>query len=143
MSGALPLGWGWAPQPEPGRPVAAVAWGAAARALHARLSAMSAPQRRGLQATASRDVLIVSGEASHLPWVEGIEYACACEHAPQLWRPSLWQPDCAIDLLAQALTAKFKRQPLLLWHQPATCVPLDRLLPVSAEWLARIDGYWL
>ncbi|WP_338523901.1 hypothetical protein NUH87_30045 [Pseudomonas batumici] len=136
------MSWGWTPQSEPGPAVAAVAWGLVARDLHARLSAMSAQQLRGLQATANRDVLIVSAEASRLPWVAGVEYACLCEHAPQLWRPSLWQPDCAIDLLAQALTAKFNRQPLLLWHQPAACVPLDRLLPVSAEWLARIDAYW-
>ncbi|NVZ64131.1 hypothetical protein HX867_18690 [Pseudomonas gingeri] len=142
MTSSSRVTWGWIVQPDPAPPVAAVAWGAVARQLHARLSSMSGEQRRGLQATANRDVLIVSGEASRLPWVPGVDYACACEHAPQLWLPSLWQPDAALDLLAQALLAKFDRQPLLVWHQPATCVPLDRLLPVSTELLARIDTYW-
>ncbi len=115
MSPSNRLSWGWKAQPEPTAPVAAVAWGA---------------------------VAIVSGESSRLPWVAGVEYACACEQAPQLWLPSLWQPDVAMDLLAQALQAKFARQPLLVWHQPTTCVPLDRLLPVTAELLARIAAFW-
>lgn len=142
MSLPTPLGWAWKAQAEPSAPVAAVAWGTVARDLHARLSSMSVEQQRGLQATANRDVLIVSGESSRLPWVAGVEYACACEQAPQLWLPSLWQPEVALDLLAQALLAKFDRQPLLVWHQPTTCVPLDRSLPVTAELLARIAAYW-
>ncbi|SDT10763.1 hypothetical protein SAMN05216598_3991 [Pseudomonas asplenii] len=142
MSPSNPLSWGWKAQPEPTAPVAAVAWGAVARDLHARLASMGAERLRGLQATANRDVLIVSGESSRLPWVAGVEYACACEQAPQLWLPSLWQPDVTMDLLAQALQAKFARQPLLVWHQPTTCVPLDRLLPVTAELLARIAAFW-
>ncbi len=107
MSPSNRLSWGWKAQPEPTAPVAAVAWGAVARDLHARLASMGAERLRGLQATANRDVLIVSGESSRLPWVAGVEYACACEQAPQLWLPSLWQPDVAMDLLAQALQAKF------------------------------------
>ncbi|WP_273820402.1 hypothetical protein [Pseudomonas asplenii] len=142
MSPPALLSWGWKALPEPTAPVAAVAWGEVARDLHARLASMSAERLRGLQATASRDVLIVSGESSRLPWVAGVEYARACEQAPQLCLPSLWQPDAPMDLLAQALLAKFARQPLLVWHQPATCVPLDRSLPVTAELLARIAAYW-
>jgi hypothetical protein len=123
-----------------------VAWGAAAPRLHARLQALVAAgpqQAKLLQATASRDVVIVtSQQAEQLPWVEGAAYAAPCDEAPALWLPTLQRPDAAPELLMRALKARHQRQPILLWPAPAALVPLDRLLPVTAELLARIGEHW-
>lgn len=142
MSLAGRFDWHWRRHPDPGAPRAVVAWGAAAPRLHARLLALSAERQAPLLATASRDVLVATGEADDLPWVDGAAYAAPCPDAPSLWLPTLWQPDVPCDLLAQALHRRHTRQPLLLWHQPAALVPLDRQLPVSQAHLERIAAHW-
>ncbi|TBV02233.1 bpX5 domain-containing protein [Phytopseudomonas dryadis] len=135
-------GWTWRPRMVPAEPLAAVAWGAAARRLHARLALMSAEQATRLQATANRDVLVVMGAASDLPWIDGVEYASTDERAPGLWLPTSWEPEMPTDLLSQALSATFARSPLLLWRSPPAAVPLDRQLPVTPQLLQRIEAYW-
>ncbi|EPX96353.1 hypothetical protein K6V18_21535 [Ralstonia insidiosa] len=145
MQDGTALSWAWRPAAQPAAPQAAVAWGAAAKRLHARLRAHLGDieaESSGLQVTASRDVLVVMGAASALPWVEGIEYAAPHPEAPQLWLPTLQQPDVPFDLLAQALIRRYVRQPLLVWPSPAYVLPLDRALPLSAALLAQIDAHW-
>ena len=93
-------------------------------------------------ASASRDVLVVSGAAADLPWVPGIAYAARCMDAPTLWRPTVLQPDVSADLLARSLRRIHSRGPLLLWADPAAVVPLDRHLRVGPELLARIAERW-
>jgi hypothetical protein len=132
----------WRPRPVPVEPQAAVAWGEVARRLHARLLSMPAEQASRLNATANQDVLLVSGAAADLPWVDGVAYAAMDERAPGLWLPTHWQPEVPTDLLALALSKKFSRAPLLLWRDPPAVVPLDRQLPVTAEHLQRIDDFW-
>lgn len=138
--GAVP--WKWRADPSPPAPDAAVAWHDAARALHARLGRLPPEAQSRLLASASRDVLIVSGAAEDLPWVPGIAYAARCADAPTLWRPTLQQPDVPADLLARSLRKMHSREPLLLWPDPAALVPLDRHLRVSPELLARIAERW-
>ena len=134
--------WSWRPRLTPAEPRAAVAWGEAARRLHARLSLIPAGQAVGLQVTANRDVMVVSGAVGELPWVDGVEYAAMDERAPGLWLPTSWEPDVPIDLLGQALSSSFSRSPLLLWREPSAVVPLDRQLPVTSEHLLIIQDYW-
>jgi hypothetical protein len=136
------IDWGWRPAAEPAAPRAVVAWGEAAPRLHARLGTLAADRQARLQATASRDVLIVSGETLDLPWVAGAAYAAPCALAPALWLPTLWQPDVPSDLLARAVTARHGRQPLLMWREPSALVPLDRQVTVSPALLTRIAGLW-
>jgi len=137
------LPWQWCPVSEVATPRAAVAWGVAARQLHQRLTQLDEAQRASLQATANRDVLIVLGEASELPWVDGVAYAAPSVAAPALWLPLHWQPDVPEDLLGRALERQYGRKPLLLWREPSTVVPLDRQLPLSARLLASIADHWL
>ncbi|MHA6886674.1 bpX5 domain-containing protein [Ralstonia pseudosolanacearum] len=134
--------WGWRASAVPPAPQAAVGWGDIARRLHARLSLADAALAGALQATANRDVLVVIGAPADLPWVEGVEYAAPHPEAPQLWVPTLVQPDIPCDLLARALTRAHARQPLLVWPRPACVVPLDRALPLSAALLSRIAVHW-
>ncbi len=139
---AVELTWGWRACAAAPAPQAAVGWGDAARRLHARLSDPDAALAGALQVTANRDVLVVIGAPPDLPWVAGVEYAAPHPDAPQLWMPTLEQPDIPCDLLARTLIRAHARQPLLVWPRPACVVPLDRALPLSAALLSRIDAYW-
>lgn len=141
MSAALQR-WTWRPRQVPTEPQAAVAWGDAARLLHARLLQLPDEQAARLQATASGEVLVVTGAGVDLPWVDGVAYAAPGDVAPGLWLPTSWEPTAAVDVLGQALAARFKRSPLLLWREPQAVVPLDRLLPVSPDHLLRIAAHW-
>ncbi|PVZ20169.1 MULTISPECIES: hypothetical protein [unclassified Pseudomonas] len=134
--------WQWRARQAASAPQAAVAWGDAARRLHARLKRMAEGELAGLEATANGEVLVITGRPDTLPWVEGVQYACAEPAAPGLWLPTSWEPDAPLDLLGQALLARFPRAPLLLWHAPAAVVPLDRCLPVTAQHLQRIEHEW-
>ena len=136
------LEWHWRVDPAPPEARAAVAWHAASAALHARLEQLPEEVQARLYATASRDVLIVTGERVDLPWVPGIAYATSCPTAPALWRPTLLQPDVPADLLERALRRVHQRQPLLLWPEPAAVVPLDRQLRVTPALLERIAQRW-
>jgi len=139
---AFLMRWNWRPRREAASPQAAVAWGEAARRLHGRLSLLPAEWGGRLQVTANRDVLVVSGTAGDLPWVDGVEYASTDERAPGLWLPTCWEPDVPTDLLVQALSARFPRSPLLLWRAPQAVLPLDRQLPLTPQHLKRIEAYW-
>ncbi|MBI6561235.1 hypothetical protein EIG75_23145 [Pseudomonas syringae] len=139
---AAAIDWNWRVRREPGQPQAAVAWGEVAARLHARLLRMPEDQTAQLQATANCDVLIVTGNADDLPWVEGVDYACTEPAAPGLWLPTSWEPDAPLDLMGQALLGRFARTPLLLWHAPKVVVPLDRCLPLTARHLQRIQNRW-
>ncbi|GAB7529093.1 hypothetical protein PS3A_15020 [Pseudomonas sp. 3A(2025)] len=119
-----------------------MAWGEAAQRLHARLALIEGEQASRLRATAHRQVLVVTGAAADLPWVEGVEYACIDPQAPGLWLPTSWAPDVPVDWLEQALATAFGRSPVLLWHAPKAAVPLDRLLPLNAALLQRIETCW-
>ncbi|WP_242168153.1 MULTISPECIES: hypothetical protein [unclassified Pseudomonas] len=134
--------WTWRPRQVPADPQAAVAWGDAARRLHARLRLLADAQAARLHATASGDVLVVTGASADLPWVDGVAYAAVHPDAPGLWLPTSWEPTAPVDVLGQTLSARFKRSPLLLWREPQAVVPLDRLLPVTVEHLQRIATQW-
>lgn len=142
MSLAGSIDWRWQRRPDPASPRAVVAWAEAAPRLHARLHNLAAEHQARLLATASRDVFIVSGETLDLPWVEGAAYAAPSVEAPGLWLPTLWCPDMPSELIARALLTRHARQPLLLWPDPETIVPMDRQLPVSPALLARIASHW-
>ena len=143
MSQASSFAWRWRARAEALPAQAAVAWGAAARVLHARLRQFEPEQQAGLSATASRDLLIVVGEGAALPWVDGIAYAGPCTETPGLWLPTLEEPDLPADLIARSLERQHRgRQPLLLWPRPEAVLPLDRLLPLSQPLLARISAHW-
>ncbi|RQO52817.1 hypothetical protein DBV14_15740 [Variovorax sp. KBW07] len=143
MSLATTFEWRWRPRAEAPPAQAAVAWGTAARALHARLRLLEPEQQAGLSATASRELLVVVGEGGALPWVDGIAYAAPCAEAPGLWLPTLEAPDLPADLIARSLQRHHPgRQPLLLWARPEAVLPLDRLMPLSPALLARIEAHW-
>jgi MoxR-vWA-beta-propeller ternary system domain bpX5 len=119
-----------------------VAWGGAARSLHARLARLPPSLQMRLFASASFNFLIVTGSPEDLVWVPGVAYATRSTEAPTLWRPTLLLPDVPMDLLARSLQRLHAREPLLLWPEPAAVVPLDRQLRVTPELLERIAKRW-
>jgi len=133
--------WHWLPRQSAPEPQAAVAWGEAATILLRRLLGMVPEVRARYRVTACMDAVIVVGGGEALPWVPEIRYAAPHPDAPELWLPTLWQPDVPVDLLARKLVRQFQRQPLLLWREPALLLPLDRVLPASAEVLMRIAAH--
>ena len=142
MSAKGSVPWKWHADPSPPEPHGAVAWHEAARSLHARLAQLPPSTQARLLATASRDVLVVTGAPADLPWVPGIAYAARCAEAPTLWRPTVLQPDVPADLLARSLQRLHPREPMLLWPDPAAVVPLDRQLRVTPQLLERIARRW-
>ena len=99
-----------------------------------------------LMATAHADLLILTGPADALPWVDGARYIAPRPEAPMLWLPTHLRPDAPLDLLALALARKLPpaqaASSMLLWPDPAQLVPLHRALAASAAVLARIDAHW-
>lgn len=142
MSRTPSIDWQWRDRADPPAPRAAVAWGRQATLLHTRLAALPPDALPTLDATAGGELLVVAGDAAALPWIDGIAYAAPCDEAPALWLPTRSEPDLPLDLLARRLQRLHGRQPLLLWPQPAAVVPLDRLMPLSPELLARIGAQW-
>ena len=136
------LGWGWCTVATPAPPQAAVACGAAARRLLDRLAALWSDDQAKLLATAHQDMLVVIGPEAALPWVPEIAYAAPAAEAPSLWLPVLWRPDAPLDLLERALQRRHGRQPLLLWPDPPSVMPLDRQLPLSLPLIGRIAALW-
>lgn len=131
------LVWGWRVAPQPPAPHAAVAWGGVAARLLDRLAHLDSPQAHTLSGCAGADVVVLLGDADHLPWVDGLQYAAPSADAPALWLPTLRHPDLPHDLMARALSSHHRRAPLLLWPDPDRVVPLDRPSPVSGAWVAH------
>ncbi len=132
--------WNWREWPEALPAQAVLAWGEAATQLLVRVAAMPVEQQARFRITASLDAVMLIGAENELPWVANAGYAAPHPDAPEIWLPTLWQPDVPGDLLARALVREFQRQPLLLWRSPAVVMPLDRALPVSVAVLARVNA---
>lgn len=134
------VSWGWQPAPSARVAQAAIAWGDAARALHAKLQQIPEDVQSRLYLTASGNALVVIGAYDDLPWVDGIAYAASCD-ASGLWLPTVAQPDVPLELVGLALQRRYVRQPLLLWP-PSSVIPLDRQLPVTPQLLDRVASRW-
>jgi len=134
--------WRWQALEEAREPRAAVAFGAAARRLHARVAAAE-PERQALwTATAAPDLLVVIGDAASLPWADGVGYAAPHPVARSLWLPTNEEIDLPADLAWRALERHHRRAPLLLWPRPDRVVPLDRAQAVDDALLALVAGRW-
>lgn len=154
----------WRPEPDPPTPSGVVGVGAVARALREKLRRSIAdaqadaddnapvadtkrPASSPLMVAAHADLLILTGPADALPWVDGARYIAPRPDAPTLWLPTHLRPDAPLDLLAIALARKLPpaqaQSSMLLWPDPAQLVPLHRALPASAAVLARIDAHWV
>lgn len=97
----------WLPRERPLTPCAVAAQGEAARRLARRLLEYGNTELGQLQGVAERETLILRGEESVLPWVEGVIYLGQDMEAPALLLPTALRPDFPVGLLERALRAQF------------------------------------
>jgi hypothetical protein len=112
----------WQPRPVPLTPVAVVAEGDAARALARRLLAFEPDSLAQWQGAFYRDNLILLGEETTLPWVDGARYLGRDPEAPSLLLPTNLQPSVPVSLLERALRQQAKGIPpplIVLPHHKA------------------------
>ncbi len=125
------------PVPEP---AGVVALGPAAHALLARLRALGDEQLASLNVVATRDMLVVLGQGSALPWADGVHYCAPTPGLPSLWLPTLTEPDLPLDLVLANLAGRGARVPFLLWHDPELVLPLDQRAPLDQARLTWVQG---
>ena len=97
------LAVGWRPLEPPRVPEAVLGEGASVAALAGR-AADRLRTGAALRAATSDGVLLVVGEAQHLPWAEGVTYL---GHEDGLLLPTALTPDVPVDLLGQAVRQAF------------------------------------
>ena len=129
----------WKARENAPQPAGLVAAGAVARQVLAVLGARSDEQLRALSVVATRDMLVLIGPASALPWVDGVRY-CAPDPANlSLWLPTHALPDLPLDLVTANLVGRGARAPFLFWNEPEQVLPLDQGTPLSQARLAWLD----
>lgn len=129
----------WRDVAEPRAPGGVIGLGAVA---HALLRSLQQQPRPGCLAVATDGVLLVTGDAAQLPWVDGGQYVAPCAEAGALWLPTTRHPDLPLDLLARALARQHGTPPMLLLEQPSLLLSLARLLPADARWLQHLQQRW-
>ena len=97
----------WLPRERPLTPCAVIAQGEAAQRLARRLLEYDEANLGLLQGAAARETLVVLGETTLLPWVEGVLYLGHDAEAPALLLPTALQPDFPEALMERAMQAQF------------------------------------
>jgi hypothetical protein len=97
---------GWVERSRPLEPRAALGLGAAAGELGARVLRVSDEHLASLEAVAGDGVLLIVGEASLLPWVNGVAYLGRDPGAPSLLLPTAIAPTVHPALLERAVLAR-------------------------------------
>jgi MoxR-vWA-beta-propeller ternary system domain bpX5 len=117
----------WRPRPVPLEPVGVAARGESARALARRLLARGDETLSRLSGVAGPDLIILLGDATALPWVEGATYLGRDAQAPSLLLPTNREPAVPVPLLERALLIRASR----LHAEPPLAVLLDPPLLAS------------
>jgi hypothetical protein len=140
----LPLRWHV--REPPLEAVAAAATGPTARALVRRLLALAPERLASLRGVAGRDVVLVVGEESALPWVDGVQYLGRDPGAPALLLPTTLRPAVPLALVERAVMLRRKTAPApaALLLDPPLLVTLDDARtvdrPALEQWLREQDG---
>lgn len=120
------ISWHWQVNHASQRIGAAVAWYQVRVTLLNHLLNLDKEQYTQLQMVTNNDVVVILGEQSSLPWVDGIQYASCNESDSRLWLPSHLIPSVPVRLLADAFYQRYHQAPLLVWHLPQAIIPLDK-----------------
>lgn len=130
-------------------PVAAWARGAAGQALLRALLARGDEALAPLRGVHAGEVVIVTGPADALPWVDGVAYLGRDEEAPSLLLPTTLRPVVATELVERALRSRAPgASPLALLVESVgvdgsatlSLVSLAGALPVSRAVVAGLLG---
>lgn len=116
-----------------------VAMGPLARALLRELGLRDAAALDGLSLVATRDMLVLLGDAGKLPWLDGVRYCAPDPDVPALWMPTHLQTVLPPDLVHGAMLRRAPHARLLLWHAPQLALPLDGARAVDTALLAWLE----
>jgi hypothetical protein len=136
--GRIPLGW--TPRDRPLDVRAVVASGAAARALGRRVAELDDEAMRSLTTVAGDDVFVVLGDASALPWIDGVTYLGRDETAPDLLLPTAMAPTIPAAVLEAAVRRRVPQlAPVAVLPAPARLIPCGAARAIDrgrlAAWL--------
>lgn len=126
----------WSDREPPLVPCAVVAGKDAARRLAERLLAMDDTALARLSGVASQTHLVVLGEESDLPWVDGVSYLGQDPRAPSLLLPTQIEPVVpAANLFERALRKRFANlsPPLAILPETFTVISCHRALRISRD----------
>jgi hypothetical protein len=124
----------WTPRATPLLARAVVATGAAAKVLGRRLSDVDDDALRMLTAVAGEQLLVVLGETSALPWVDGVTYLGRDEEAPELLVPTALEPTVPAAVLEAAIRKRMARPaPIAVLPSPARLIACGAARAIDRE----------
>ena len=127
---------------EPPTPHGVVGQAALAHQLlnHLQQRLAQAPQP-ALRIAAGPELLVLTGPATQLPWLDGLQYIAPRAQAPALWLPCSRRPAPPLDLLERALLREHRQSPLLVLES-GELLAMQQFQAVSAISLAAVGAYW-
>lgn len=134
----------WSDREPPLVPSAVVAADDVARRLARRLLEFDATTLKRLTGVAGKTTLVLLGEESVLPWVDGVHYLGSDPLAPTLLLPTRLQPVIpAANILEKAIQNRFPQllAPIAVLSDARTVISAHHALPLSRnrieEWLGE------
>jgi hypothetical protein len=127
----------WRPRLIPLAPVGAVAQGSAASKLAHRLlqTPDELPKFKGVSAPG---LLVILGEETLLPWVDGVSYLGRDSQSPSLFLPTNLVPSVPLSLLERSILTKHTAiAPCALILDPPSIIPLCEARPLAREALVK------
>lgn len=129
--------WHWQSNNDAITPVAVVAWHDVVRRLLIHLNQnLHKYDLSKYQFVKGDNFIVIIGEPSLLPWIDGVQYAMFDSQEPQLWLPCHAKPSISSTLLARAINYKFKFNHILLWNDPQMVIPLEKKWSLTKEFIA-------
>jgi hypothetical protein len=119
VTAAIPIRW--SARAVPLTPTAVIACGPVAARLADRLLTFADDLLLRLRGVAGRDLIVLTGESSDLPWLDGVDYLGRDPLAPGLYIPTTLEPTPSVVLLERALR---RRAPQLA--APLALMPIGR-----------------
>lgn len=122
-------------------PECVVAVGPCALLLAARVLERDDPSLSALEGLAADDAILFFGEASVLPWVDGVSYLGRDPRAPLLYLPTVLEPDMPIELFERAISLREGAVSFAVLVSPPLLIPAHERAPVDRaalrDWLER------
>jgi hypothetical protein len=127
----------WKPRDTPLPVRAVVASGFEAKVLGRKLATLDDDVLRGLAAVAGDDVLVVLGDETALPWIDGVLYLGRDESAPNLLLPTALAPTLPPALLEAAIRKVAPQaSPIAVVPAPARLIPCGAARAIDRTQLA-------
>jgi MoxR-vWA-beta-propeller ternary system domain bpX5 len=132
------MDWNWKKTNDPCEIKGVIGFGNAKQYLAHRLLKESDKTLSDIYAVSSSHFLLIFGEKTSLPWVKDIVYIKQSESAPDLWLPTVLEPDIPHVLLIKNVQKQLGNNPVLIWPNPKLLIPLNRQFLLNREILTKV-----